>query len=240
MPLVIETRGLTKTYQMGEIPVYALINANIKVHSGDFVAVMGPSGSGKSTLLNLLGCLDTATSGEYLLDGKAVTSLSTNEYADIRNQKIGFIFQGFNLLPRTSAYENVELPLFYDRKHRIKDHHQATIEALQRVGLDDRMNHMPQQLSGGQQQRVAIARALVNNPALILADEPTGNLDSATSLDIIAVLQRLNGQGITIILVTHEYQLAQYASRIIELKDGHIIEDKVIEERNIAPDLISC
>jgi putative ABC transport system ATP-binding protein len=234
MPLVIETRELTKTYQMGEIPVHALVEANLQVHSGDFVAIMGPSGSGKSTLLNLLGCLDIATSGEYILDGKRVSSLSTNEYADIRNQKIGFIFQGFNLLPRTSAYENVELPLIYDRKHRIKDHHRATIEALQRVGLDDRMNHMPQQLSGGEQQRVAIARALVNKPALILADEPTGNLDSVTSLDIIAVLQKLNEQGITIILVTHEYKLAQYAGRIIELKDGQIIEDKEIQDRKIA------
>jgi len=239
MPLVIETRGLTKTYQMGEIPVCALVNANLQVNVGDFVAIMGPSGSGKSTLLNLLGCLDKATSGEYLLDGKAVNALSTNEYADIRNQKIGFIFQGFSLLPRTSAYENVELPLFYDRKHRIKDHHHATIEALQRVGLEDRMNHMPQQLSGGQQQRVAIARALVNSPAIILADEPTGNLDSATSLDIIAVLQRLNDQGITIILVTHEYQLAQYARRIIELKDGQIILDEVIEDRKMATSLIN-
>jgi putative ABC transport system ATP-binding protein len=223
MPILIETRELTKTYQMGDIPVCALANVNLQVNAGAFVAVMGASGSGKSTLLNLLGCLDTATSGDYLLDGKVVSSLSSNEYANIRNQKIGFIFQGFNLLPRTSAYENVELPLYYDRMHRIKDHHKATVEALKTVGLDDRMNHKPQQLSGGEQQRVAIARALVNNPALILADEPTGNLDSATSLEIISILQRLNRQGITIILVTHEYQLARTADRIIELKDGHII-----------------
>jgi putative ABC transport system ATP-binding protein len=234
MPLIIETRDLTKTYLVGEVPVHALVKANMQVSTGDFVAIMGPSGSGKSTLLNLLGCLDTPTSGEYLFEGNIVSSLSGNEYADIRNQKIGFVFQGINLLPRTSAYENVELPLFYDRKHRIKDHHLATLEALHSVGLADRINHMPQQLSGGQQQRVAIARALVNRPSLILADEPTGNLDSAASLDIITVLQQLNEQGITIILVTHEYHLAQYARRIIELKDGQIINDKIITDRNIS------
>jgi putative ABC transport system ATP-binding protein len=208
MPVVIETNKLTKIYQMGDIPVHALMDASLKVAKGEFLAVMGPSGSGKSTLLNLLGCLDTATSGEYLLDGKEVSHLNKKEYADIRNQKIGFVFQGFNLLPRTSAFENVELPLIYDRQNRIKDGSHAIIEALRRVGLEDRMTHMPQQLSGGEQQRVAIARAIVNRPAIILADEPTGNLDSHTSMDIMSILSELNQQGITIILVTHEYNLA--------------------------------
>ncbi len=231
MALVIETKELTKTYQMGDIPVHALMEVNLEVQTGEFVAVMGPSGSGKSTLLNLLGCLDEATSGEYLLDGKAVSRLNKKEYADIRNQKIGFVFQGFNLLPRTSAYENVELPLIYDRVNRIKDHREAIIDALRRVGLEDRMNHMPQQLSGGEQQRVAIARAIVNEPALILADEPTGNLDTHTSVDIISVLQELNNQGITIILVTHELHLAEYAKRIVQLRDGRVISNKFIKIR---------
>ena len=225
MPVVIETRQLTKIYQMGDIPVHALMEASLKVERGEFLAVMGPSGSGKSTLLNLLGCLDNATSGEYLLDGKEVVHLHKKEYADIRNQKIGFVFQGFNLLPRTSAFENVELPLIYDRKNRIKDHKKAIVEALRRVGLEDRMNHLPQQLSGGEQQRVAIARAIVNKPAIILADEPTGNLDTNTSIDILSVLRELNDQGITVILVTHEHNLAAYAKRVIKLRDGQIISD---------------
>jgi putative ABC transport system ATP-binding protein len=228
MPAVIETKKLTKIYQMGDIPVNALMEVNLKVEKGEFLAVMGPSGSGKSTLLNLLGCLDSATSGEYLLDEKEVSHLNKKEYADIRNQKIGFVFQGFNLLPRTSAFENVELPLIYDRQNRIKDSKGAIIEALRRVGLEDRMNHLPQQLSGGEQQRVAIARAIVNKPAIILADEPTGNLDTQTSIDIMSVLRELNGQGITIILVTHEHNLADYARRVVKLKDGRIISDDLI------------
>ncbi len=228
MPVVIETKKLTKIYQMGDIPVNALMEVNLKVEKGEFLAVMGPSGSGKSTLLNLLGCLDSATSGEYLLDEKEVSHLNKKEYADIRNQKIGFVFQGFNLLPRTSAFENVELPLIYDRQNRIKDSKGAIIEALRRVGLEDRMNHLPQQLSGGEQQRVAIARAIVNKPAIILADEPTGNLDTQTSIDIISVLRELNGQGITIILVTHEHNLAGYARRVVKLRDGRIISDDLI------------
>jgi putative ABC transport system ATP-binding protein len=230
MPVVIETNKLTKIYQMGDIPVHALMDASLKVAKGEFLAVMGPSGSGKSTLLNLLGCLDTATSGEYLLDGKEVSHLNKKEYADIRNQKIGFVFQGFNLLPRTSAFENVELPLIYDRQNRIKDGSHAIIEALRRVGLEDRMTHMPQQLSGGEQQRVAIARAIVNRPAIILADEPTGNLDSHTSMDIMSILSELNQQGITIILVTHEYNLAEYARRVIKLRDGRIISDNTVKD----------
>jgi putative ABC transport system ATP-binding protein len=239
MPLVtmhpvIETKKLTKLYHMGEVPVHALNGIDLQVQKGEFLAVMGQSGSGKSTLLNLLGCLDTATSGEYLLDGKPVARLNTLEYADIRNQKIGFIFQGFNLLNRTTAFENVELPLIYDRSNRVKDHKKAVIEALRKVNLEDRSDHMPQQLSGGEQQRVAIARALVNNPSIILADEPTGNLDTHTSLEIISLLQRLNLQGITIILVTHERHLAEYASRIIELSDGNLISDLQITNRKYA------
>ena len=234
MPVVIETNKLTKIYQMGDIPVNALMDVSLKVDKGEFLAVMGPSGSGKSTLLNLLGCLDTATSGEYLLDGKEVSHLNKKEYADIRNQKIGFVFQGFNLLPRTSAFENVELPLIYDRQNRIKDGRQAIIEALRRVGLEDRMSHMPQQLSGGEQQRVAIARAIVNKPAIILADEPTGNLDTHTSTDILSILSELNQQGITIILVTHEYNLAEYARRVIKLRDGYVISDDNIKNNKVS------
>lgn len=231
---VIKTKNLTKTYQMGDIAVHALKGVNLQVDEGEFVAVMGASGSGKSTLLNLLGCLDVASAGDYFLDGKPVSGLNKNEYADTRNQKIGFVFQGFSLLPRTTAYENVELPLIYDRQLRIENHRQATLSALKRVGLEDRMDHMPQQLSGGQQQRVAIARALVNQPSLILADEPTGNLDSKTSIEIMSILQGLNNQGITIILVTHEKELSDYAKRCIELKDGRIIKDRIIKKRKMS------
>jgi putative ABC transport system ATP-binding protein len=238
MSLVIETKELTKTYQMGDIPVHALMEVNLEVQTGEFLAVMGASGSGKSTLLNLLGCLDEATSGEYLLDGKAVSHLNKKEYADIRNQKIGFVFQGFNLLPRTSAFENVELPLIYDRENRITDHKKAIREALGLVGLEDRMDHLPQQLSGGQQQRVAIARALVNEPAIILADEPTGNLDSRSSFELLSVFQELNNQGITIILVTHENNIAACTKRIVELKDGFIVNDASVEVQKDALEFI--
>jgi len=231
---VIKTIQMTKTFQMGNVAVHALRGIDLEVKSGEFVAVMGASGSGKSTLMNLLGCLDEPTSGEYYLDGKSVGKMSRNEYADIRNQKIGFVFQGFNLLARTSALENVELPLFYDRTTRIKNPGQAAMEALQRVGLGDRMDHEPNQMSGGEQQRVAIARALVNQPAIILADEPTGNLDSRTSIDIISVFQELNDQGITIILVTHERDISQYARRIVEMRDGHIRRDFLVENRRDA------
>jgi len=195
------------------------------------VAIMGASGSGKSTLMNLLGCLDTPTSGDYYLDGHLVSALSQNEYADIRNKKIGFVFQGFNLLSRTSALENVELPLLYDRSHRITNARQAALVALDQVGLADRIHHQPSQLSGGQQQRVAIARALVNKPAIILADEPTGNLDSRTSIDVLTLFQQLNDQGITIILVTHESDIAQYAKRIVEIRDGLVLRDEPVLKR---------
>ncbi|MBD3170224.1 MAG: ATP-binding cassette domain-containing protein [candidate division Zixibacteria bacterium] len=234
MNYVIETNKLTKLFQVGDISVQALRGIDMLVEEGEFVAIMGSSGSGKSTLMNLLGCLDTPTGGEYFLAGSRVNGLSKIERATIRNQKIGFVFQGYNLLPRTSAVENVELALFYDRERRIKNMRQAAIEALERVGLGDRMHHSPNQLSGGQQQRVAIARALVNKPSIILADEPTGNLDSRTSLEIISLFQRLNSEGATVILVTHEDDIAQYSRRIVKLKDGLIISDHTVENRRIA------
>jgi len=231
---VIETRKLTKTFHMGDVAVHALRGIDLLVEKGEFLAIMGASGSGKSTLMNLLGCLDEPTSGEYYLDGKSVAGMSKNEYADIRNQKIGFVFQGFNLLARTSALENVELPLFYDRTRRIRNPKAAALEALERVGLGTRVKHHPNTLSGGEQQRVAIARALVNQPAIILADEPTGNLDTRTSIDVLSVFQELNDQGITVILVTHERDLAQYAKRIIEMRDGHVLRDARVENRRNA------
>ncbi len=235
---VIEIRSLTRTFQVGEIAIPALRGANLIVQPGDFVAIMGPSGSGKSTLMNLLGCLDTPSGGEYLLDGERVDGLSKNARANIRNRRIGFVFQGFNLLSRTSALENVELPLFYSRDHHIVDRGKAAAEALKRVGLGDRLDHTPNQLSGGQQQRVAVARALVNNPAIVLADEPTGNLDTRTSIEIIELFQRLNSEGVTVILVTHENDIAAYARRVIKLRDGHIVSDApVLNRRDAAADL---
>jgi putative ABC transport system ATP-binding protein len=226
MPTLIKTVNLSKVYQMGETSIAALNNVSLEVECGEFVAVMGPSGSGKSTLLNIIGCLDGASSGSYYLNGKLIGSLNRNEYATIRNEQIGFIFQGFNLLPRTSALENVELPLIYDRNNRIANPRDAALKALEKVGLADRIHHTSQQLSGGEQQRVAIARALVINPSIILADEPTGNLDSITSDEIMELLQMLNRQGITVILVTHEKYLSEYASRIIELHDGVLVRDE--------------
>ncbi len=234
MNKVIEIKGVTKVYHLGDVVVNALRGIDLEVDGGEFLAVMGASGSGKSTLMNLLGCLDQPTSGEYFLDGRNVNNLARNEYADIRNQKIGFVFQGFNLLARTSALENVELPLLYDRARRIGNPRKSAIDALSRVGLGDRVDHEPNQLSGGEQQRVAIARALVNNPAIILADEPTGNLDSRTSIDVMTVFQDLNDQGITVILVTHESELAQYAKRVVEMRDGSIRRDRSIENRRNA------
>ena len=231
---IIKTIDLTKTYFVGDIEVHALKSINLSIEEGEFVAIMGASGSGKSTLMNMIGCLDTPTSGEYLLDGVNTSKLTKNEYAEIRNQKIGFVFQGFNLLPRTTALENVELPLMYDRQRRIKDPNKKAIEVLEHVGLGDRLTHEPNQLSGGQQQRVAIARALVNDPSLILADEPTGNLDSKMSVEVFSLFQRLNDEGITIVLVTHERDFAHFAKRIVELKDGLIIRDVYIKDRLIA------
>ena len=235
MPDVIQTVDLKKTYQLAE-PVHALRGVNLTIGPGEFVTIMGASGSGKSTFMNILGCLDRPTSGTYELDGVPVARLSRNELADIRNEKIGFVFQGFNLLSRTSALENVELPLVYQRKKsNIKPRDKAT-ECLQRVGLGNRMDHQTQQLSGGQQQRVAIARSLVNDPALILADEPTGNLDSRTSLDLMGLFQELNEQGITIVLVTHEPDIAMFSKRYVEMRDGVVMKDVVIDDQRDARD----
>jgi putative ABC transport system ATP-binding protein len=235
---IINIIGLTKTYVVGEVEVHALNSVDLKIDEGEFVAIMGSSGSGKSTLMNLIGCLDSPTSGEYYLDGVNTRTLSKNDYAKIRNQKIGFVFQGFNLLSRTTALENVELPLMYDRYERIKDPAKKAIEVLDRVGLGDRVHHEPNQLSGGQQQRVAIARALVNEPSLILADEPTGNLDSKMSVEVFSLFQQLNDEGITIVLVTHERDFAKFAKRIVELKDGKIIRDSIVKDRLIGSEEI--
>ncbi len=226
---LIVMKGITRTYEMGEVKVHALRGVDLEVEKGEFVSIMGPSGSGKSTLMNIMGCLDTPTSGEYFLEGENVNKLPRNRLADLRNRKIGFVFQTFNLLPRTTALENVELPLLYDRTGRVKNPKKAAVEALERVGLGNRIHHLPSQLSGGEQQRVAIARALVNQPSLILADEPTGNLDSAASLDVISVFQDLNREGITIVLVTHERDIALYSKRIVRMRDGRIIRDIVVE-----------
>jgi putative ABC transport system ATP-binding protein len=229
--IIIKTVELTKTYKVGDIDVPALKHCNLTVYKGEFVAIMGASGSGKSTLMNLLGCLDMPTSGDYFLDDVNTSKLSKNEYANIRNQKIGFVFQGFNLLPRTTALENVELPLMYDRLEKVKDHQKQAMAALEKVGLSERIHHIPSQLSGGQQQRVALARALVNEPALILADEPTGNLDSKTSVEVFHLFQKLNEEGITIVMVTHERDFAAFAKRIVEMRDGRVIKDTLIKDR---------
>ena len=240
MSTVIEIKNITKVFKMGDVEVHALRGIDLKVNKGEYAAVMGASGSGQSTLMNLIGCLDQPTSGEYYLDGMNTSTLTRNEYADIRNQKIGFVFQGFNLLARTTALENVELPLLYDRANRIKNPRSKALQALERVGLADRIYHEPNQLSGGQQQRVAIARALVNEPSILLADEPTGNLDSRTSIEVLSVFQELNDQGITVILVTHERDFAVYAKRVVELRDGHVLHDKMLEKRKKADsDLLS-
>src|ERR1041384_2992319 len=227
---VIELENIHKTYTMGDVQVHALRGASLRIREGEFVAIMGASGSGKSTTMNIIGCLDGPTKGTYILDGQDVSQMSKDERADIRSRKIGFVFQGFNLLSRTSALENVELPMLYlglksnERMERAK-------EALEIVGLGERINNMPNQLSGGQQQRVAIARSLVNHPSIILADEPTGNLDSRTSVEVMDVFQQLNKErGIIIALVTHEPDIAQYARRIIVFKDGRIKNDYMIKE----------
>jgi putative ABC transport system ATP-binding protein len=223
---IIGISHLSKTYLLGEVEVHALRGLTLDVACGEFVAIMGASGSGKSTFMNILGCLDIPTKGSYYLEDIEVGRLSRDELARIRNRRIGFVFQGFNLLSRTSAIENVELPLLYSALPG-KDRHQRAMEALQKVGLGDRVHHYPNQLSGGQQQRVAIARALVNNPAIVLADEPTGNLDSRTSIEIMDIFQQLNEQGITIILVTHELDIAQFARRHITFRDGKIRADRI-------------
>ncbi|HYW78441.1 MAG TPA: ABC transporter ATP-binding protein [Thermoguttaceae bacterium] len=223
---LLRLTGVSKVYQLEETRVDALRGVDLTIESGEYLALMGPSGSGKSTLMNTLGCLDRPTSGSYLFDGKEVAELSPNARARLRNQKIGFVFQNFNLLNRTSALENVELPLLYSRGVSARKRRERACELLEEVGLGDRMDHHPGQLSGGQQQRVAIARALVNDPAILMADEPTGNLDSRTSKEVIALLRELNRKGnITIILVTHDQGVARHADRLLVLKDGRIVED---------------
>jgi putative ABC transport system ATP-binding protein len=227
---MITIEGLTKVYQLGDMEVRALDGVSLKINKGEMVAIMGPSGSGKSTLMAILGCLDVSTSGVYHLDGIDVGGLNDNQLADIRSHKIGFVFQQFNLLARTSALDNVMLPLTYDGVHG-RARRDKAMEALKKVGLEERMRHRPNELSGGQQQRVAIARALVNNPAIILADEPTGALDSKSGDEIMCILAELNAKGKTIILVTHEPYIADYTDRIIRLRDGQIIEDTPVKNK---------
>ena len=233
---IISIRDLTKIYAMGDVEVRALNGVSLDIEAGEFVTVIGPSGSGKSTFMHILGCLDRPTRGQYLLDGHDVSKLSRDALAAVRNKRIGFVFQGFNLLSRTTALDNVELPLLYggngmrgsERRRRAKD-------GLAVVGLSDRMDHLPNQLSGGQQQRVAIARALINHPAILLADEPTGNLDSRTSVEVMEIFQRLNTEsGITVLLITHEHDIAQYGTRIIRFRDGKIISDQGNTTRRLA------
>ena len=238
MSELIRVEHLTKTYYLGEVQVPALKGVDLTLAAGECVAIMGASGSGKSTFMNILGCLDRPTQGKYFLEGKDVSGLSRDELAQIRNQKIGFVFQSFNLLGRTTALENVELPLYYRHNHSSRDRHRAAMEALSTVGLRDREHHLPSQLSGGQQQRAAIARALVNQPSLILADEPTGNLDTRTSLEIMDIFQKLNRESrITVILVTHEPDIARYANRHVVFRDGKVIQDERIQPCQAADDL---
>ncbi|WAM34016.1 ABC transporter ATP-binding protein [Caldicellulosiruptor morganii] len=224
---MIELIDIYKIYKMGDSEVYALNGVSLKINPHEFVAIVGPSGSGKSTLMNIIGCLDTPTSGTYILDGHEVSRLNDNQLAEIRNSKIGFVFQSFNLIPQLTALENVELPLIY-KGMPASARHRLAKEALARVGLEQRMHHRPRQLSGGQQQRVAIARALVTNPAIILADEPTGNLDSKSGAEIIQIFKELHVQGSTIVLITHDNNIATQAKRIVRIQDGQIIEDREV------------
>jgi putative ABC transport system ATP-binding protein len=227
---VVETRDLVKVYRMGDVEVRALRGVSLTFQAGEFVAVMGASGSGKSTFMNTLGCLDRPTSGRYLLAGQDVGGLSRDQLAGVRGKQLGFVFQGFNLLPRTSAVENVELPMLYQGVPT-RERRERAAEALARVGLGERLDHTPAQLSGGQQQRVAIARALVNRPTLLLADEPTGNLDSKTSVEVMSIFQDLNQQGLTIVLVTHEPDIAEHARRIVTFRDGAVVSDEPVKQR---------
>ena len=229
---VIRIEDLTRIYQMGEVEVRALDGVSLSIDEGEFVAVMGPSGSGKTTFMNIVGCLDRPTAGRYFLDGHDVSELDRDERAEIRNKKIGFVFQAFNLLARTSALENVELPLIYSANgHAAKDRVEKARHCLAIVGLGGREHHLPSQLSGGQQQRVAIARALINDPKMILADEPTGNLDTKTSEEVMAVLQKLNDEGKTVVLITHEQDISRYARRVVLFRDGRVVEDRPVTDR---------
>ena len=239
---VISVRDIKKTYIVGDIEVRALRHVSMDVEAGEFLAVTGPSGSGKSTFMHILGCLDRPTSGQYLLDGKDVSRLSKNDLARIRNHQIGFVFQGFNLLSRTTALENVELPLLYNSSSsKAQDRKRRAMEALKLVGLEARSHHLPNQLSGGQQQRVAIARALINNPSILLADEPTGNLDTKTSIEVMGVFQQLNRErGITVLLITHERDIAEYGTRVVAFRDGVVKTDEKITQRRIAADELAA
>jgi putative ABC transport system ATP-binding protein len=233
---VIEIESLTRVYKMGETEVRALDGVTLQVERGEFLAVMGPSGSGKSTFMNIVGCLDRPTAGRYVLEGVDVSSLGRDARAEIRNDKIGFVFQNFNLLSRTSALENVELPLLYSKKSKLTETESRAraLRCLERVGLGDRWDHTSAQLSGGQQQRVAIARSLVNEPAILLADEPTGNLDSKTSEEVMAIFQALNDEGKTVVLITHEPDIAQFSRRIVTFRDGKVLSDVAVKDRKRA------
>jgi len=240
---VISVRDLMRVYHMGDHEVRALRGVSLDVEPGEFVAVTGPSGSGKSTFMHIIGALDKPTSGQYILDGKDVSELSKDELAGVRNQKIGFVFQGFNLLTRTTALDNVELPLLYNSVQKLKasERHKRAMDALDIVGLGQRFHHMPNQLSGGQQQRVAIARALINEPSIILADEPTGNLDTRTSIEVMGIFQRLNVErGITVLLITHEMDIAEYGTRLIRFRDGRVVADQPITHRRNAADELAA
>jgi putative ABC transport system ATP-binding protein len=243
---VIEVKNLTKVYTVGEIKVHALRGVSLSVEPGEFVAVTGPSGSGKSTFMHIAGCLDRPSSGQYILDGRDVSKTSKDDLARVRNKKIGFVFQGFNLLSRTTALDNVELPLLYmhkngsgERRPNTKQRHKRAMAVLEAVNLANRAHHFPNQLSGGQQQRVAIARALINEPSIILADEPTGNLDTRTSVEVMGIFQRLNKErGITVLLITHEMDIAEYGTRLIRFRDGRVVADsKVVHRRNAEEEL---
>ena len=236
--VIIEIKKLKKDYHVGEVVVHALRGVDLQIREGEFVAIMGMSGSGKSTMLNILGCLDQPTGGDYFLDGTNVNSMNRDELARLRNRKLGFVFQAYNLLPRTTALENVELPLFYNPKMRSKERLERAVNALEAVGLKERMGHMPNQLSGGQQQRVAIARSLVNDPVLILADEPTGNLDTRTSVEIMELFQSLNAKGRTIVFVTHEPDIARYATRNVVFRDGRIQRENMVTDRLFATEVL--
>jgi len=236
MATVISVKNLVKTYVVGEVEVKALRGVNLDVQQGEFLAVSGPSGSGKSTFMHIVGCLDRPTSGHYLLDGQDVSKMSKDALAAVRNKKIGFVFQGFNLLSRTSALDNVELPLLYGGNGlKTADRHKRATEMLDLVGLGNRTDHHPNQLSGGQQQRVAIARALINNPSILLADEPTGNLDTRTSIEVMGIFQRLNQErGITVVLITHEMDIAEYGTRTVTFRDGQVVADRAVARRRVA------
>jgi putative ABC transport system ATP-binding protein len=242
MPTVISVKNLVKTYVVGEVEVRALRGVNLEVPRGEFLAVSGPSGSGKSTFMHIVGCLDHPTSGHYFLDDQDVSRMSKDALAAVRNKKIGFVFQGFNLLSRTSALDNVELPLLYGGSGmKTADRHKRATEVLALVGLGDRADHHPNQLSGGQQQRVAIARALINNPSILLADEPTGNLDTKTSIEVMGIFQRLNQErGITVVLITHEMDIAEYGTRTVTFRDGQVVADRTVARRRVAQDELAA